>query len=749
MSLRTERIAAVCIVIASFILFSVYSIATPLFEASDELWHYPMVHHLANGGGLPVQRKDQTDADAPWRQEGSQPPLYYWIAAAFSASFDSSNWREIRRINPHSDMGVPTRDGNANAILHTPAEAWPWSRAALAVRMARLVSILMSTATVAFSYLVGWELFASRLTLDASTNVKRQTSILRLAVPIFVACVPMFAFISGAINNDNAAVLFSTIGLWWALRLMRCSDLSIKSAIIAGVITGLGALSKSSTLGLIGLFGVAAVLSKTSNVKRQDISRLALDILRFGAVMLIVTLAISGWWFVRNVQLYGDLLGWNAFLDVVGRRDTPATLAQLWTEREGFVWAYWGVFGTLNVIMQPWIYTALNGMAVLALVGVVIGLALNVKRRGLTDDVLRLTLLCLFWLALVFVALLRWTSLTPASQGRLMFPCIAVIAAGMAYGLWRIHRVAVLIGCAAMITLAIATPFVFIATAYAQPANTWAQRLPIRVGAVFGESVRLGEAGASSKHIQPGNEITLNLNWQVLRDVPANYSVFVHLIDENDVIVAQRDMYPGQGNLALNEQPIERMWSDRYTLRISPLAPAPKQLRWAVGLYDYQTGERLQLADGSDRTIFGEVTLLPIGGRPELLKLRYANGIELLGYTVVPSGTRPGEAITITSRWRATQPIATDLNVSLQLLDEVANKVAQQDLGQPLRQWQPGQVIELTHSLQVNADAAPGVYRLLLVWYDPTSPTFVRTAAYDAHGQFVGDQIELTKIRIR
>lgn len=144
MSPRSERLAAIVIVAATFVLFSIYSIVTPLFEASDELWHYPMVQHLATAGGLPVQRKDQTDADAPWRQEGSQPPLYYWVAAAFSAPFDSSNWREIRRINPHSDMGVPTRDGNANAIVHTPAEAWPWTRAAIAIRMARLVSILMS-----------------------------------------------------------------------------------------------------------------------------------------------------------------------------------------------------------------------------------------------------------------------------------------------------------------------------------------------------------------------------------------------------------------------------------------------------------------------------------------------------------------------------------------------------------------------------------------------------------------------------
>ncbi len=163
MTPRAEKIGAALIVIASFLLFSLYSALTPLYEASDELWHYPMVQHLATGNGLPIQRKDQTDADAPWRQEGSQPPLYYWIAAAFSAPFDSSNWRELRRINPHSDMGVPTRDGNANAILHTPAEQFPWTRAALATRMARLVSILMSTATVFFSYLVARELFRKGL----------------------------------------------------------------------------------------------------------------------------------------------------------------------------------------------------------------------------------------------------------------------------------------------------------------------------------------------------------------------------------------------------------------------------------------------------------------------------------------------------------------------------------------------------------------------------------------------------------
>ena len=744
MSARAEKIAAALIVAASFVLFSLYSVLTPLFEASDELWHYPMVQHLATGGGLPVQRAGQTDAEAPWRQEGSQPPLYYWIAAAFSAPFDSSNWREIRRINPHSDMGVPTRDGNANVVLHTPAEAWPWERAALAVRAARLASILMSTATVFFAYLAARELFpsgAGRGALDAG--------LLRLAACVIVACTPMFAFISGAINNDNAAVLFSTVGLWWALRLMRLGDLSRKSAAVAGAIAGLGALSKSSALGLVGLFGLAALLTQPSSGPSRDATpgpRLSIRG-AFVFVTLAVTLLISGWWFIRNQQLYGDLLGWNAFLDVVGRRDQPATLAQLWSEREGFVWAYWGVFGAMNVIMPPWIYDALNGLAALAGLGLVARMAsAALGKAPLRPDAGRRMLLCVFWVALVFMALLRWTSLTPASQGRLMFPCIAVIAAALAYGWCAIHRYVLIGACAGLAALAIVAPFAFIAPAYAQPPDRWTQRLPLTVNAEFGGAVRLEEAGFDARDsLQPGDEVTLRLNWALTQPVTRNYSVFVHLIDAHDVIVAQRDMYPGQGSLALSEQPAGRLWSDRYTVRLSPLTPAPKQLRWAVGLYDHATGERLPLADGDDRVIFGA---LELGSRAdETPLLRYVNGIELLGYTFEPSILSPGATLTIATRWRATHALPRDLNVSMQLLDDGANKIAQQDLGQPLTHWPVGETITLTHTLAVSDAATPGVYRLLLVWYAPDD--FARLPAYDTQGQFAGDQITLTRLRLR
>ena len=44
-------------ILAAYVLLAtVYSVVAPIFEASDELWHYPMVKYLADHGlTLPPQ----------------------------------------------------------------------------------------------------------------------------------------------------------------------------------------------------------------------------------------------------------------------------------------------------------------------------------------------------------------------------------------------------------------------------------------------------------------------------------------------------------------------------------------------------------------------------------------------------------------------------------------------------------------------------------------------------------------------
>lgn len=764
MSARSERRAVFVVLAFSFVLFSYYSLATPLFEASDELWHYPMVQHLATTVSLPVQRPDQTDADAPWRQEGSQPPLYYAIAALVTAPLDSTNWREIRRLNPHADMGRPTQDGNANAVVHTLAEQFPWTRAALAVRVARLVSIIFSVFTVFFTYRVASELIPRR---ESMPNL----AFVRLGAMLFTACIPMFAFISGSVNNDNAAAMFATAGLWLAIRTARNGDLSVRNGLLCGVLVAAAALSKSSTLGLAGLFVLAAVFAALKQVSNgvksaQQYTHITAKAIRYIAIFSAVTLFLAGWWFIRNQALYGDLLGWNAFLDSVGRRVPPATLAQLWTEREGFVWAFWGVFGTLNVIMPPIIYDILNGLVVIALVGLLY--AAMHKLAGLRTQVGASTdsaiihwlnksaplILSITWLLVSFVALLRWSSLTPASQGRLLFPTVAILSTAIVYGLYRLHRVVFAAGLFGIVALSIAVPISIIAPAYAKPPHFDAVKPQQQLDANYGSSLTLIGYDSAAASVQPGESATLTLYWHASAPLARIYSVYVHLVSEDGIIVAQRDMYPGQGSIATSELVPGYMWSDYYTLVIPQLTLAPQNLTWIVGLYDLQTNERLTTthnAHTAEGLVLGSLTLAPRAVTAKPL-LDYGNGIQLQRYELSSERLEAGKSFTITAYWAANKAVGTDYTVSFQLLKDDASKAAQHDSApaggaSPTSGWQAGDIVTDTHMLDIAGDAKPGVYRLLLVLYEPSS--FARLTAYDSNSQAAGTEVELTRLRVR
>ncbi|MCK4316528.1 MAG: hypothetical protein KAX24_12230, partial [Anaerolineae bacterium] len=108
MSERTER-ALLAAILALFVLLGMtYSVIVPPFEVSDEKWHYPMVKHIADHWGLPVQ---EPGVETPWRQEGSQAPLYYFLSALATCWIDTSDMETVRHLNPHVDPGA-TPDGN-------------------------------------------------------------------------------------------------------------------------------------------------------------------------------------------------------------------------------------------------------------------------------------------------------------------------------------------------------------------------------------------------------------------------------------------------------------------------------------------------------------------------------------------------------------------------------------------------------------------------------------------------------------
>lgn len=230
-----EHLPFVVVAAAFLFLASLYSVVIPAFEGEDEPWHFMYVKALADGQGLPVQ---PDTGPYQWHQEGSQPPLYYTLAALSTLGVDTGPPQEVFRQNPFATIGGVGGEGNKNLVLHSPQEAFPYQGPYLALHRARLVSALLGLAAVVFTYLL------SRVVLPHN--------LVATAAAALVAFNPRFLFVSATISNDTLVVALATIVLWLLARLAK-DGLTLQRAVWLGILLGLSALAKLSSLALLPL----------------------------------------------------------------------------------------------------------------------------------------------------------------------------------------------------------------------------------------------------------------------------------------------------------------------------------------------------------------------------------------------------------------------------------------------------------------------------------------------------------------
>ncbi|MFN8377069.1 MAG: glycosyltransferase family 39 protein [Anaerolineae bacterium] len=741
--MKHERAQIGLITLAYVVLAVLYSVVTPPFEASDELWHYPMVQFIAQTGGLPVQ-----DSSAPglWRQEGSQPPLYYMMAAALTAGIDTSNLDSIRRINPHADIGLVRPDGNVNMMVHrAEAEAFPWQGATLALHLVRLFSVALGAATVLVTYALGRRLFPERPEV-------------RLGAAALNAFLPMFLFISGAVNNDNLSNMLGNL-----LTLEIVNLLAAKTQprwwmyVILGVTTGAGMLAKFNMGFLIPVIAVSLIVL---SLRLRSLRPLLLGGLISGGL----TILVAGWWYLRNLQLYGDPTGLNVFLDLVGRRAIPANVAQLWAERDSFLQAFWGFFGGVNVPLPSTVYFLFNVIGAVGLIGASVFLVRVVARREWALDRWLPALVTLFWPVMSFFSYLSWTATTPASQGRLLFAALSSILVWMALGLtwWLPHRTRGPIMTAiagGFAVVALLTPFLVIAPAYQPPVLAESDGVSL---ATFSEGetpvFSLLGATVTTPEVTPGEYVLLDTVWRTESAPSRDWSLFVHLVTPDDVIIAQRDVYPGQGTLATSDLAEGQSWDNHLAIPVPDTAPAPMTLSVEAGWYHLPTGERLSLDGKNGTTHLGEVELVQhasadLSNIPNPVSVNFGGKIELVGYEVSDLSPAAGEDFVVTFYWRALQPIAEDYVVFTHLIDPATTTIFAGSDAQPANwtrptsTWQPGAIIADAHTLTVQPDTTPGIYELELGVYLPQDGRFDRLRVFTPDGGMANDYVLLTRMR--
>ena len=275
-----------------------------------------------------------------------------------------------------------------------------------------------------------------------------------------------------------------------------------------------------------------------------------------------------------------------------------------------------------------------------------------------------------------------------------------------------------------MLAVAVWVPWGVIAPAYSG-ADPVTELHPLDV--TFGDTATLLGYHLPQTTIQPGDSLPVTLYWRGEKPTAIDYSIFIHLVDEHGLIMAQRDLFHGPGVYPTSQWSRHTQFADRYVLTLPPTAYAPASARLAVGLYNRDTGERLPASSGGDSATFGNISVQPHpGSLPNPQQLRFAEGITLAGYELDRRQAVPGETVTLTLHWQAEAAPSQNYKVFVHLVGQNDVRVAQHDSDPqqgdaPTGSWQPGQTIVDTHPLLITADAPPGAYRIVVGLYHPDS----------------------------
>jgi hypothetical protein len=101
----------------------------------------------------------------------------------------------------------------------------------------------------------------------------------------------------------------------------------------------------------------------------------------------------------------------------------------------------------------------------------------------------------------------------------------------------------------------------------------------------FGNSVRLLGYDLDTTTVKPGATFHLALYWQPIARMSKSYTVFVHLLDANSKIWAQRDSAPKGGARPTTGWVTQEFIADSYELTVDAGAPAGDYVL-EVGMYD-------------------------------------------------------------------------------------------------------------------------------------------------------------------
>ena len=700
-------------IVLLYLVFGViYGLATPVFEANDEIWHFGYVQHWRETGSLPEQIFD--GSDSIYRQHGSQPPLYYGLMALLTSPLNIDDVEDYRRLNPHVNANAPDSYGNKNLIIHDENLS-PLRGTGLVVLLIRGLSLALGAGTVVCVYKIG-ELVAP------------QRPTVAFVAAAITGLNPMFIFVSASVNNDALSAALNSALVLLMLRMIR-DGFTVRNSVLLALLFALSCLTKLTALALLPvLIGVCLYVYRKTRDRR--------GVILFLYLLAFFWLVIAGWWFVRNIQLYGEPLGIVMMSNIAGPRGMGFNPVELFAEFQQFRMSYWGLFGALNIRLAGIVYVIFDLATVLSIVGcgflIMQLLAISdfaYARYELTHLLTLGSALILLW-----IGVMVWSLLSPALEGRMLFPLIAVVSPLLAVGLveivwWIVFSLRppsldfVRAGDAVPKELlhdtmlwqlrflglvALVAPMTVIASQYGAPQPV--AEVPANASTLYAEfgDVALVAYERVDRRYNAGDGVQLKLYWQVLAQSRTDNNILLQLVDDRGQQVGQYATYPGAGSLRTSSWQAGAIYPDEYLIKIHQYAsgryPFDLQVEWE----NVEDFELIEATDGDGQRI-----------APVRLKVGavVTTGQQAISseFNVVPADSQPmfDEAIRlegfdldldlneITLSWKAEASPEENYTVFVHLLDAEGEILAQADASPrlPTKYWRWGETYNTYHRL--------------------------------------------------
>lgn len=570
-SLSLRQVALPLLLLAFAFVAGWYSTAIPLGEGPDEPGHAEYGFFLAREGRLPDQRLKEVPG------EGHQPPLAYWLLQPAARLVPPEARRVVLANNPR---WLWAGGDQAAAFGWRSVDRWPYRGDVLAWHALRLISVLCGMATLLLTFGIGRRLGLPWWTAWGGAAL--------------LAVWPQFVFHSALVSNDPLLWTLTALTLWLLLDPLpgRWWGAQI------GLVLGAALLTKQSALMLVPLVAVG-LWARSRGTKKWPTS-----LWRTAIQAGLGALLVAGWWYGRNLALYGDLFGLAAYKgEFASTTFSPTSLAD-WREALRLLGSSLvAYFGWMNVPAPSWAYWLAGGIVAATLAGY--ARSAHVNRAQPSGQRLVLIAWSLPVLTLLWTLLFALISGQVGWQGRFVLPAAPVLALGLAAGLARLFRrdLALWLALALLTATTLSLPRTMIAPAYPhlvvapQPEQpllaryTPDQTPPIELrGLELPASVRRGEA------------LRIGTLWHALGPQDRDWTLFIHLAPPGaKQQVFDVDVPPQGGAWPARRWTTDDWWEDAATFTLPPTLP-PGRYDVRLGWFDERDGTRIGV-----RSLAGEL----------------------------------------------------------------------------------------------------------------------------------------------